>query len=140
MEAADDEAIAVRVKQRESKALVAAGVLERVEANHAHAPERPPAVGLQYRGAGRQLIQLGGDRIDLVEVGVEDAFEAAASLASGDPDDPVIEATDAPGLDDDDEEEDEDGECERADDEADIRFDERVEIDWRAPPAGSAGV
>ena len=43
VEAADDEAVAVLVEQREREALVAAGVLERVEAHEADALERPAA-------------------------------------------------------------------------------------------------
>jgi hypothetical protein len=73
-------------------------------------------------------------------VRLEDGFETMTSFAAGDPFEPVTEPTDPPNLDDDDEEQDENGESERADDGADIRFDERVEIDWRAPPAGTAGV
>jgi hypothetical protein len=73
-------------------------------------------------------------------VRLEDRFEAVASLAAGDPRQSVIEPGDPPCLDDDDEEQDENGEGERSDDRADIRFDERVEIDGMAPPAGTAGV
>jgi hypothetical protein len=63
-----------------------------------------------------------------------------ATLAAGDPLDPVAEVADPPRLDDDDEQQDEDCQSERAGDGADVRFDERVEIDGRAPPAGTAGV
>ena len=43
VEAADDEAVAVRVGQGEREALVAAGVLERVEPDEADPLDRPPA-------------------------------------------------------------------------------------------------
>ena len=78
MEAADDEPVAVRVGQGEGEALVAAGLLERVEPDEADALDRPPARRLEDRRSGRQLVDLAGDGEDLVEMGVEHRLEAAA--------------------------------------------------------------
>ena len=63
-----------------------------------------------------------------------------ATLATGNPLDPVAKMADPPRLDDDDEQQDEDCQSERTGDSADVRFDERVQIDGRAPPTGTAGV
>ena len=78
MEAADDEAVTAGVREGEGEALVAAGVLERIESNQPNPLDRSAAVGLEDRGPSRQHIELGRDRVDLVEVGVEDGLEAAA--------------------------------------------------------------
>jgi hypothetical protein len=51
MEAAQDEAVARGVGQGEREALVAAGVLERVEADEPDPRDRPPPGGLQDRRA-----------------------------------------------------------------------------------------
>ena len=61
------------VGQGEREALVAAGVLERVEPDEPDPLDRAPAGRLEHRRPGRQLVDLAGDREDLVEVGVEDA-------------------------------------------------------------------
>jgi hypothetical protein len=140
METADDEAVALGVEQGQREALIAAGVLERVEPDETNLLEGPPPVGLEDGGSRSQLIELGRHGIDLVDVCLEDRFEAVASFAPCDPLEAVAEPTDPPCLDDDDEEQDENGESERGNNGADVRVDERVEIDGSAPPAGTAGV
>jgi hypothetical protein len=140
VETAHDEAVSLCVEQGEREALVAPGVLERIEPDESDLLESPPSVGLEDGRSSGELVQLGGDGIHLVDVGLEDRFETVTSLTPGDPLEPVTEPADPPCQDDDDDEQDENGEGERSDDRADIRFDERGEIDGRAPPAGTAGV
>ena len=140
MEAAQDDAVALCVQQGQGKALVATRVLEGVESNQPDLLEGSLPIRFEYRRSGGDVVELGRHRIDLVEVRIEDRLETPATLATGDSLDPVAEPADAPGLDDDDQQQDENGECERADDSADVGFDERVQVDGRAPPAGTAGV
>jgi hypothetical protein len=72
VKAADDEAITVGIEQRQREALVSTGVLERVEPDEPDLLEGALAVRLQDRGSGRELVELGRDRIHLVDMGVED--------------------------------------------------------------------
>src|SRR5439155_17192775 len=75
VKAADDEAIFLGIQQGESKALVAARVLERVVAHEADALERSAAVGLERGRPPRQFVQMRGHLIDLVEVGLQNTFQ-----------------------------------------------------------------
>src|SRR5688572_5089734 len=77
VKAADYESVAVPVGEGEGEALVAAGLLERIEPDEADPLNRPTRVRLENSRARRELVELAGDREDLVEVGVEDCFEAA---------------------------------------------------------------
>jgi hypothetical protein len=140
MQAAQDKAVARSVEQGEREALVATRVLERIEPDETHVLERAPGVRLQDGRAGGQLIELGGDGVHLVQMGVEDGLEAPPTLAPGQSFDPAPELADPPSLEQGDQEQDDDGENERADEGTDVRFDEGVEIDGRAPPTGTAGV
>ena len=86
------------------------------------------------RGPGAQLVHLAGDRVDLVEVRVEDRLEALAGLAAGQAGEPALERRRAPEQDDDEHEEHDAGDRERDDDGTDDRGDERVQIVQQHPP------
>jgi hypothetical protein len=136
VEAAHDEPVSVRVEQRQGEALIAAGFLEGIEANEADPSQRLPAVSLEDRGSSGQLVQLGSDRVDLVDVSVEDRFEAPSAFATGQPIEPTAQATEPTCLDDDDEEQEHDEHAQCADEGSDIRLDERVEIDGSCSSGG----
>jgi len=112
MEAADDEPVAGRVRQREGEALVATGVFERVEPDEPDALDRPAAARLEDRGACRQLIELPPDGPDLLEVRVEDAIERLALPSSGQDRHAPADTAQLASHDEDEHEEDEDGEAE----------------------------
>ena len=86
-------------------------------------------VRFEDRRPRRQLVELAGDREDLVEVGVEDRLEAAALRSAGDAVEAPPKAGLAAGLHGDDDEEEQDGDDEADDDRAEIRGDESVQID-----------
>ncbi len=71
MEAADDEPGPGRVDQSDREALVSARVLERVEPDESDALDRAPGGCLEDGRSGRQVAELAGHRIDLVEMDVE---------------------------------------------------------------------
>jgi hypothetical protein len=129
VEAADDEAVAGGVREGEGEALVAAGVLERIEPNEPNPLDRSAAVGLQDRRPSRQHIELGRDRVDLVEVGVEDGLEAAALRTAGDPVQSLADAAKPACLNEDDQEQEEDDDRQADDDRSDVRRDQGVEVD-----------
>jgi len=129
VEAADDEAVTAGVREGEGEALVAAGVLERVESNEADPLDRSAAVGLEDCGPSRQHIALGRDRINLVEVSVEDGFEAAALRTAGDPVQSFAEAAKPACLNEDDQEQEKDDGRQADDDRSDVRRDQGVEVD-----------
>ena len=91
VQARQDPAVAVRVEQGQGEALVAAGLLERVVADEPDALERLPLGGLEDGRPGDDLVELAGDRVDLVEVGVEDGLEARALGAAGQAGQPGVE-------------------------------------------------
>jgi hypothetical protein len=95
MEAAQHEAVAGDVGHGQGKALVAAGVLERVVPDQADPLDRPPTGCLEDGGTGRQLVELAADGEDLVEVGLEDGAEI---LAVGPADQSVEPPSEAPDL------------------------------------------
>jgi hypothetical protein len=84
VQAADDDPVLVGVKQRKREALVAAGVLERVEADEADPLECVAALGLERRGSPGQPIDVRAQPPDLRQVGLEDRLEAPSVLAPGD--------------------------------------------------------
>jgi hypothetical protein len=129
MEAADDESVAVSVGQGKGETLVAAGLLERIESNEADPLDRPSRLRFEDRRAGGQLVELAGNRQDLVEVGVENRFEAAAFCATGDSIETATEERLAPRLHGHDREEEKNEDEEADDDRAQIRGDESVQID-----------
>jgi hypothetical protein len=129
VEAADDEAVTAGVREGKGEALVAAGVLERVESNQPNPLDRSAAVGLEDRGPSRQHIELGRDRVNLVEVGVEDGLEAAALRTAGDAVQSVADAAKPACLNEDDQEQEEDDDRQADDDRSDVRRDQGVEVD-----------
>jgi hypothetical protein len=139
VEAAHDEAGAGGVGQGQGEALVAAGVLERVEPDEPDPLDRPATGRLQDRGARRQLVELARDRVDLVEVGVEDRAQALAVRAPGQSVEPAAEAAEAARLDDREDEEQEDREPEPDDGRPDVGGDGGVEIDRWVLRAGVRG-
>ena len=85
VETADDDSVIAGVQERQGEALVAAGVLERVEPDHPDPLEGPRAGSFERRGAGGQPVDLVGDVPDGVHVPVEHALEALAVLATRQP-------------------------------------------------------
>ena len=136
VKAADDESVAVAVGESEGEALVAAGLLERIEPDEADPLNGPTRLRLQDRRARRQLVELAGDRQDLVEVGVEDRFEAAPFRAASDSVETAPQSGLATCLDGDDDEEEQDDDDEADDDRAEVGGDESVQIDRTVLPAG----
>src|SRR6266699_3736774 len=124
MEAADDEPVAGRVRQREGEALVATGVLEWVEADEPDALDRPAAVRLEDRGPCGQLVELAPDCPYLLEVRVEDAIEGLALPSTGQDRDAPPDPAQLACHDENEHEEDEDGQAEAEDDRAENRLDE----------------
>ena len=136
VEAADHEAVAVAVGERQGEALVAARLLERIEPYETNPLNRPTRIRLEDRRARRQLVQLAGDRQDLVEVSVEDCLEAAALRAPRDTVEPAPQARLATRLDSDDDEKEQNDDEKADDDGAEIGGDESVQIDRTVLPAG----
>src|SRR6266566_4820856 len=129
MQAADDETVAPEVGHGKREALVAAGVLEGVEPDEADSLDRPPPVRLEDRGSGRQLVELAGNRVDLVEVRVEDRLEPATVRIAGDPVEAATQSAKAARLDEDGEDEHENDDGQTDDDHSDGRRDQAVEVD-----------
>jgi hypothetical protein len=140
VEAAHDEAITLGVDEREREALIAAGVLKGIEPDQADPLKRSAPVRLEHRRTRRQLVELSGHGVDLVEMGVEDRLEAVSALAPGDAFEPITQPADPARLEEDNQEEDNEPRTESGCDRSDIRLDERVEIDERLLRRGSAGV
>jgi hypothetical protein len=76
VEAADDEAVPACVEEREREALVTARLLERVEPDEPDPLQRAARAALEDGRPGGQLVELTGDVVDLLEVGVEDRLDA----------------------------------------------------------------
>src|SRR5439155_12095638 len=125
-----------RVGQRERKALVAPGVLERVEPDEADALDRATARRLEHRRSGGEVVELAGDRVDLVEVGIEYRAEVGPVGSAGDPVQASPQPADPPCLDEGQHEQDERGDPEAGDGRPDVRCDEGVEIDRGVLRAG----
>ena len=139
VEAAHDEAVSGRIGQGQGEALVATGVLERIEPDEPDPLDRPATRRLQDGRAGRQLVQLAADRKDLVEVRVEDGIEAPAIRAAGQPIESSSQSPDLTHLAQDQGQQDEDGEAEADDDRAESRLDEGVQVDRSILRAGRDG-
>jgi hypothetical protein len=129
MEAADDEPVTSEIGHGQREALVTARVLERVEPDETDPLDRPAPVRLQDRGFRRQLIELAGDRVDLVEMGIEDGLEAAPVRIASDPVEAATEPAQAASLGEDRQEEHEKDDHQRGDDRSDIGRDQGVEVD-----------
>ena len=129
MQAADDEPVAISVGQGKGETLVAAGLLERIEPHETDPLDGPARLRLEDRRPGRQLIELARDCQDLVEVGVENRFEAAAFCPASDAIETTAEARLPTRLHGHDREEEKNEDDEADDDRAQIRGDESVQID-----------
>jgi hypothetical protein len=133
VEAAHDEAIAVDVEEGEREALVAAGVLERVEADEPDPREGQLQVALEDGGPGLDGVDVADDLVDAGQMGLEDRLQAPLVAASGEGGQPSPEATDAARLDDGEDEQEEDRERERGDDGSQVVADDQIEVDGRSP-------
>jgi hypothetical protein len=139
VEAAHDEAVARRISERQGEALVATGVLERVEPDEPDALDRPATARLQNRRTRRQLVDLATDRVDLVDMSVEDRIEALALRSPGQAIEPAAQAPHLPPLDEDEDQQDEEGDAEADDDRAEDGLDGGVQVDRSILPAGREG-
>jgi hypothetical protein len=135
MEAADDEAVALPIEDRQGEALVAARLFERVVPNDADPPERLAQVALEDRRPGGQPIDVGDDGSDPLEVRAEHGFEALRVAAAGD----RVEAAGQPTASTEEYErshdEDHDGREEADDEGIEIGADEGVRVDRNGPRA-----
>ena len=95
MEAADDEAVIVRVEEGQGEALVAAGVLERVEADEADPLDGETGVAFEAGRPDPQGVDAGGDALDRVEMLAKDGLEVATVRASREPGEPAFEPAQA---------------------------------------------
>jgi hypothetical protein len=136
VKAADDETGSPCVRQCEREALVAARVLERIESDQPHALNRSTADRLLDRGPSGQLVELADDRVQLVEMRVQDGIEVPALGAPGQRIEPAAEAPKLSQLEDAEKNEAEDGDTEADDDRAENRLDEGVQIDRSILQAG----
>jgi len=107
VEAADDDAVAMRVEQRDREALVATRVLERVEPHHGDPLERMAKLSFLHRRSTPESLDVPAEGVDALEMGGQDRLEAPAIVAAGDAVEPPAESAEAPGEDDHGEDEDE---------------------------------
>ena len=129
VKARQDPAVAARVEQGEREALVAAGLLERVEPDETDSLERVTLGSLEHRLASDDLVELASDGLDPVEMRFQHRLEVHVVSAAGQRRHTSIEPADPSGKGEHRDEQD-DGEDDETDDEgADIGLDERVEID-----------
>ena len=143
VQARHDPAVAGAVEQGEREALIPAGLLEWVVADQTHPLEGPPLHALHGHDANGQLVQVARDREYLVEVRIEDRFEARPTFAAGQTAQTRIDPTrsTSQAQDGHDKHHEADG---QADDEGcEIRFDERGEVDpmvllWGRPSLAAA--
>lgn len=140
VEAAHDDPVAARIDEREGEALVAAGVLERVEPDEPDPLDRAPSGSLEDGRPRRQVVELARDGVDLVDVGVEDRVEARPVRAAGEPVEPPAQPTETARLNEDENEKHEDGRAEREDRTPEIGRDEGIEIDRSVLRGGRACV
>jgi hypothetical protein len=146
VEAAHDEAVAAAVEHRQREALVAAGVLERVEPHEPDAPEGALDVALQRGRPRRDDIDVADGTVDPFQVRAEDRLERRFVPALGQALQPPAELPDPADQPDDRERERENDDDEPADDRRDVGRDERVDVDqdgllggWIESSAGSFG-
>jgi hypothetical protein len=131
VEAAHDEAVPVDVEEGEGEALVAAGVLERVEPDEPDAGERQLQVALEDRGPGLDGVDVPDDLVDAGQVGLEDGLEASLVAPAGERRKPGPQATDPASLDDGEDQEEERRDREAGDDRSQVVADDGVEVDGR---------
>lgn len=136
VEAADDEPIASAIEQCKGEALVAAGVLERVEPHEPHSPERALEVAFDHRGPSRDLVDIADDLSNPLQVAAEDGLERLVVAAPGDALEPPAEGPNTPDEPDHRQDEGEHDDQQPTDDETDVGGDERVEVDQTSSRAG----
>ena len=85
MEARQDEPVATAIDDGEREALVAARLLERVVPDDPDPAERLPDVPFEDRCPGLDLVDIGDDLPDPVEVGRQDGLEARVVTPAGEP-------------------------------------------------------
>lgn len=134
MEAAHDEAVALRVDERQREALVAARVLERVVADQPDAREGALRIALEDRRSGGDLLDVANDLVDPTQVRFEDAFEAPLVAAARQPIEPARQLGQPPGEDDGQDRKGDEANEESDDEGAEVGGDEGIEIDGTAPP------
>jgi hypothetical protein len=121
----------VDVEEGEGEALVAAGVLERVEPDEPDAGERQLQVALEDRGPGLDGVDVPDDLVDAGQVGLEDGLEASLVAAAGEGRKAGPQATDPASLDDGEDQEEERRDREAGDDRSQVVADDGVEVDGR---------
>jgi hypothetical protein len=121
----------VDVEEGEGEALVAAGVLERVEPDEPDAGERELQIALEDRGPGLDGVDVPDDLVDAGQVGLEDGLEASLVAAAGEGRKPGPQATDPASLDDGEDQEEERRDREAGDDRSQVVADDGVEVDGR---------
>lgn len=136
MQAGQDPAVSVGIQQGQRETLVAAGLLERVVAHEADSTEGLATGRFQDIGPGSQVVDVLGDREDLVQVRIQDGFQTAAIDTPGQATKSAIEGADPPPEYDDDDEQPDDRDGEHDDDGTEYWADDGVEIDDGDPPAG----
>jgi hypothetical protein len=135
MEAADDEPVALAVEDCQGKALVAAGLLERVVPNEADAPERLAQVAFEDRRPGGQAVDIADHGADALEVRAEHGLEALRVAAAGDRIQPARQPASTPEEQERGYDEDRDGDEEASDEGIEIGADEGVQVDRKGPRA-----
>jgi hypothetical protein len=129
MQAAHDEPVPPAVEHRQREALVAAGVLERVESDEPDPSEGALQVALDNRRPRGDLVDLPDGLADPVEVLAEDALERRLVTALGQALEPPRELADPTDQPADGEGKRENDDDERADDRTEVGRDERVDVD-----------
>jgi hypothetical protein len=140
VKAVDDEAVAFGIEQRQGKALIAASLLERIEADQAGSLEGSTAGRLEHRGADGQLVDLPIDGQDPIQVRFEDALEAPAIRVACQAGQATLEPPHPASQDRDEHEYRGEQDREGRRDDPDSGLDERVEVDERALPGGRSSL
>ena len=139
MEARQHPPVALGIEQGEREALVAAGVLEGIEADEADLLECPHGARFETVGPRPESIDLAAELVDAVEVDTEHVAQVAV-LASGQTDDPFSQLVELPRQPQHEDQEDDHGRDEHDDDGPDVGGHGRVQIDGRVLRRGSARV
>jgi hypothetical protein len=130
MEAADHDAVVAAVEKSKHETLVAARVFERIETHEAHALQRALALRLQHRRARRERVELFHRPVDRVEVRLEYVLEVAAVAAARQTEKPPLQRCHPAILEDQADHHEHENDRQHHDRQAQVRRDERVQIDW----------
>jgi hypothetical protein len=139
METAEDETGPAGIGQGEREALVPARVLEGVEPDETDALHSSPSDGFEYRRPRRQVVDLGGNRIDTIEMGVEHAMQTRPVDTPGDGVEPATQATDLARDQQQEEKQDEDGRSEPDHGRTEHRRHGGIEVDRGVLRTGGSG-